>query len=1320
MSVRQILTVGFTVVILLLWQIASADRGDKQCKIGVLAKRGVEKCLGKWSPTAEYLSDNISGYSFSIVPLGFDEIGPTVEKEEVDFIFANPSIYVELEYLYGVNRIATLNNLNMGKGNTAFGGVIFCRADRNDIKHLKDLKGKTFMGVKENSFGGWQMAWRELKEHGIDPYRDFADLSYGGIHDAVVYAVRDGKVDAGSVRTNVLERMTKEEKIRFEDFYVFPHCHNHKSVCGFPFAHSTEIYPEWSVSKNIHTSDKLAKKVAMTLLAMSPDDPAAKAAKCAGWTIPLNYQPVHECLKYLRVGPYKNYGRITATDVIQKYWPWILGLICLIVIIITFSVYTIRLNKKLVTSIAEQEKEMLNRKQAERELQDGEKKHRGLIGTISDMVFAIDKTGHFTYLNPVFEKITGFSAEDFIGHSFIEILAPEYVESTVNRFKKGLSGEKIPLYEVELICRDGGTVPVELNVTSLLDVNGRAIGRIGIVRDTTERKKVEKELEGQRQQLIAMFDNMDEVTYVADPETYEILYMNSPAIKNWGNGIGKKCYQTIHNLDSPCSFCTNDRIFGEKEGQPYIWESQNKVNNRWYRCIDKAIQWSDGRMVRFEMAIDIHDRMLAEEELTAKMKELEETSHELSITNEELERIIEKANQMALRAELANQSKSEFLANMSHEIRTPMNGIIGMTDLTLDTELTDEQRENLNMVKTSADNLLQIINDILDFSKIEAGKMELEPIDFNLQNVIETAVDPHALKAYEKGIELITFIDPLVPNDVFGDPGRLRQIIINLVGNAIKFTSEGQILLRLELEGDKNKPMFHFSIADSGIGIPKEKQATIFESFTQADGSTTREFGGTGLGTTISKQLVEMMGGRIWMESPTNDTGVGGPGSTFHFTTHFDIQKNRKPTVFIESIELRGKKALVVDDNIVNQQLYKALLDNWGLEPEAVSSGEEALNKLKAAREGNDSFDVVLLDLLMPDMDGFDVAEKIQANGWLDETVIIMLSSGRRSGDYKRAKELGIYTFLNKPIKQSALYDKLNNALTTSKTGDEKSPMETDKRLNIQKTTDYILPSGPTQKILLVEDNKVNQVLAQKLLQKHGYEVDIVNNGQLALEAVKAREFDAVLMDVQMPVMGGYEATKTIRRWEKKSSGHIPIIAMTANAMDDARENCLEAGMDEYIAKPIKPDELYRVLGKLITAPVVKEVEERAEVKTKLESEEIFDKAGALDRMDDDMELFNSIIEIFLDDIPIQIQSLQEAVDKNDVPLVQRQAHIIKGASGNVGAVTLQKASYQMEMAAKNGNLGQAPEMLNAIKDKFDEFKSITAQSEILPKGERV
>jgi two-component system sensor histidine kinase/response regulator len=535
-------------------------------------------------------------------------------------------------------------------------------------------------------------------------------------------------------------------------------------------------------------------------------------------------------------------------------------------------------------------------------------------------------------------------------------------------------------------------------------------------------------------------------------------------------------------------------------------------------------------------------------------------------------------------AEAANRAKSEFLANMSHEMRTPLNGIIGMTDLALETTLTLEQREMLDTVKLSADSLLCVINDVLDFSKIEAGRYELDIVDFDLPECLHSTLRTLALRANQKGLELLCDLGRDIPQFVRGDPNRLRQIIINLVGNAIKFTAKGEVAVRVEAGTAQGAACpLQFTVSDTGIGIPKDKHELIFDAFTQVDSATTRNYGGTGLGLTICARLARLMGGRLWVESEP------GQGSCFHFAVMLPRAhlQSHEPVASAAPEALRGVKALIVDDNLSNRRILIGMLNLWGMRSAAVEDGPGAIRALIKAHHDQDPFALILTDMHMPDMDGFDLIERIQDNPELRTAAIMMLTSGGQRGDLERCKQLGVAAYLLKPIRQLELRNSILQVLGAAhgSAGDTAAA-----------SAPPAAAPGRPLRILVAEDNPVNQLVAKRLLEKRGHSVRIAANGLLALQVLAEESFDVVFMDLQMPEVDGWQTTAAIRAKEANGGPRLRIIALTAHAMTDDRERCLAAGMDGYLAKPIRPEELDQLLGEPVapSAPIVMVIEPAA------------------------------------------------------------------------------------------------------------------------------
>jgi len=749
------------------------------------------------------------------------------------------------------------------------------------------------------------------------------------------------------------------------------------------------------------------------------------------------------------------------------------------------------------------------------------------------------------FISQAYERIWGRTCDSAYAEpsSWVESIHPEDRAGVIQEFERAGAGGQTQV-EYRILRPDGEIRWIWTRLFPIFSKTGTLTRLVGIAQDCTERKQAER----MQDFLAAIVESSDDSIIGTDLDG---------TIRSWNQGAEKLFgYTAAEAIGNSITM-----LFPASEGSDAsatIRKVQRQERIERYEAVRAA---KDGKP--FDVSVILSPIRGAE----GRIQGVSAIYRDITASKRADAELV-KAKEAA---EAASQAKSTFLATMSHEIRTPMNGILGMTELVLDSDLTADQRESLELVRLSAESLLTVINDILDFSKIEAGKMEFESIPFDLRESLGETMKTLGFRAHQKGLELVCDVRPDVPVGVLGDPGRLRQVLVNLVGNAIKFTEHGEILVSVERETNTADGVaLHFSVKDTGVGIPTEKHEKIFESFSQADGSMTRKYGGTGLGLTICGKLVGMMGGRLWVESQE------GHGSTFHFTAHLGVQTIlSEPIAPLHPVHLRNLPVLIVDDNSTNRRVLMEILTRWGMKPTAVEGGRPALLALQIASDMGRPFRLILLDGQMPEMDGFTFAQQLKSHPNLMRTTIMMLTSADQLGDATLCRKLGISAYLVKPVRQSELLDMICRSLQES----TQDPAHDSGQVI---RTRPVNGMANQSRVLVAEDNAVNQTLARRLLEKRGYTVTVVPDGQAALDAFLSQPFDIVLMDVQMPTLDGFEATAAIRRHEQSAGTHVPIVAMTAHAIKGDAERCLAAGMDAYVAKPIRAEELYRAIEKML------------------------------------------------------------------------------------------------------------------------------------------
>ncbi|HEX5447103.1 MAG TPA: PAS domain-containing protein, partial [Pirellulales bacterium] len=868
-----------------------------------------------------------------------------------------------------------------------------------------------------------------------------------------------------------------------------------------------------------------------------------------------------------------------------------------------------------------------------------------LLDNLPDSIYFKDAASRFMQVSRALAEKFGLSdAAAALGKTDFDFFTEEHARQAYENEQQTIaSGQGVINLEEKETWPDGHVTWASTTKMPLRDRQGRVVGTFGISRDLTDRKRAEAELEQLTQFLDSVLDNLPIMLFVKDAEHLRIERLNKAGEELLGYPreelVGKSDYD----------------LFPREEADFFIAKDRDVLLGKQLVDVpEEIIRTRHGDRILHTRKIPLFDGQ-------GRPTHLVGISEDITAAKQ-AEAALQKAK---LEAEAASRAKSEFLANVSHEIRTPMNGIIGMTELALDTALSPQQREFLNMVKASADSLLAVINDILDFSKIEAGKLDLDAAPFALRDSLGDTMKTLAVRAHKKGLEVACQVLADVPDGLVGDAVRLRQIVVNLVGNAIKFTEAGEVVMRVELEAAANgysaaatesaAVVLHFAVRDTGIGIAADKQQAIFAPFVQADGSTTRRYGGTGLGLAISARLVELMGGDLWVESSP------GHGSVFHFTARFGVAATPPAgSLPTRPADLEDLPVLVVDDNATNRRILEEMLTNWHMKPTVVDGAAGALVQMRLACESGNPFSLVLVDAQMPEMDGYALTREINDHLEYSGATIVMLSSADAGGNCD--ENLRLAASLMKPIKQSELFDAIMSALGVSLRRDDPGQLA------------GAAPAAcRSLRILVAEDNVVNQKLVVHLLEKRGHCVLVAGNGREAVEIVERQPLDLVLMDVQMPEMGGFEATAAIRQSEQTRGGRLPIVAMTAHAMKGDRERCLEAGMDAYVGKPIQARALWEVIQSLVA---------RDEAGGSPSSGGANDDSGmqsAIDQLAGDQELLQELVRVFLEQWPDWRRQLSDAAATADLTTLRRLGHTLKGSLGQFALLAAREAAERLE-----------------------------------------
>ncbi len=1160
-------------LLLLAFILPLSARDFKDIYIGVLEDQGLRPVRTKWDPIIKHLNKTVNQHNFHVTPVSYNGVEAVIRDKKIDFLFANPAISVDHEVRNGLTPILSQVNHYDGQESTSMSSIIITRADNRDLMSIYQIKDKRVAAVSENSLGGWLAAVRELESLGFSP-KDFKSLKFMGSHDGVIFAIKNNIADVGVLRGGTLKKLADRGVLEYHGYRIL----NYQAADeDYLFNRSTSVYPSWPLSKLPHVPQQIALELAISLMTMPDYEPTDIYTESIRWSIPNNYQEVHECLRSLQVSPYTNYEYRLLKDIVYRYRYWVLSLTLMIMLLIFLLVRSINLNRRL---------------------KESEQLYRILAENVSDVIWTLDIHGRNTYMSPSVEKLLGYKAEEMLSGHVMDTLLPDSqktFQSILDDIQSALKRKvQMPLKQVELenIRKDGSYIWTEAIFSEINDTEGKFLGILGVFRDITKRKKAEAESNYQRR-FQGMIADISTDFISADSENMSIK------VKVFLERVAAffevdRCY-LIHANDE------NSRMRMAYEWCAKGVKSNMKAVSRlrptdlpwWYK------EFSENREVIINSVEDL-PKSATKERATFSQQDIKSivsvpillreqnfgalcldsvkmprnwSKNELNLLKI-LTNILADTNMKVIaelelieakeQAESANKAKSIFLANMSHEIRTPLNGVIGFTELLNETPLTKIQRQYLENANVSAHALLSILNDILDFSKIEAGRMELNLIKTDLIELLEQAFDIVKFSAAKKNLELILNIQPDLPPIVYVDPIRLKQVLINLLSNAVKFTEHGEVELRLSMQKqDEKAGIYHFDVCDTGIGIGPEQKKLLFRAFSQGDSSTTRKYGGTGLGLVISSLLLQKMDSSIKLKSEI------GQGSTFSFSLKLAYQSKEKQDYSL----LDGKRILFVDDNDKNRIILQESLEFRMTDLYLCDSVDAALQAIK----DQDAFDYVIMDYHMPKADGLTgirLIHDILSAKYHEKPAFLLYVYADDRIDGKKIKDLDIRHQLIKPLKISELIQCLLDTATSDLNQTARKQSRPVNEVKSAKKADM-----SQAKILVAEDNTLNMTLVKVMLEKIYPDIQILEaaNGTEAVEAFQKHEPDIILMDVQMPGMDGLEATRQIRLLEK--NGRVPIVALTAGVTKDEQERCMKVGMDKYLSKPVDKENLQKLLS---------------------------------------------------------------------------------------------------------------------------------------------